>query len=81
MFDVFERTREFALIESIAAALRAEPGAEIEKQPGYRDQTQAGQVNRAFRVTARTILRAIAMPREELDLNQAYPEVLAGEKE
>jgi hypothetical protein len=66
MFDACERTNEFALIEAIATALRAELGAAIEEQPGYRDPTQAGQVNRAFRVVAGIILRTIAMPREDL---------------
>jgi hypothetical protein len=67
MFDACERTDEFTLIESIAIALRAELGAEIEEQPGYRDPTQAGQVNRAFRIMAEIILRAIAIPQEDLE--------------
>jgi hypothetical protein len=65
-FDACERTPEFALIESIATALRAELGAEFEEQPGYRDPTEGGQLNRAFRVVARIILQAITIPQEEL---------------
>jgi hypothetical protein len=67
IFDACERTNEFALIEAITTALRAELGAEIDVQPGYRDPTQAGQVGRAFRVMAEIILRAIAMPQEDLE--------------
>ncbi len=59
MFDTCEQTREFALIEAIAAALRAELGIAIEEQPGFHDPSEAGQVNRAFRVMARTILGTI----------------------
>jgi hypothetical protein len=66
MFDTCEQTREFALIEAIAAALRAELGVAIEEQPGFRDPSEAGQVNRAFRVLARTILRTIAPNDDDL---------------
>ena len=66
MFDTCEQTGEFALIEAIAAALREELGVAIEEQPGFRDPSEAGQVNRAFRVMARTILRTIAPPDEDL---------------
>jgi hypothetical protein len=45
------------LIEAIAAALREELGVPIEDQPGFHDADEAGQVNRAFRIVARTILR------------------------
>jgi hypothetical protein len=45
------------LIEAIAAALREELGVPIEEQPGFHDADEAGQVNRAFRIVARTILR------------------------
>jgi hypothetical protein len=62
MFDACEQTGEFALIEAIAAALRTELGVAIEEQPGFRDPSEAGQVNRAFRVMAGTILRTIAPP-------------------
>ena len=60
MFDACEQTGEFALIETIAAALRQELGVAIEEQPGLHDPSEAGQVNRAFRVMAATILRTIA---------------------
>ena len=50
MFDTCEQTPEFALIEAIAAALREELGIPIEDQPGFHDPSEAGQVNRAFRV-------------------------------
>ena len=60
MFDAYERTVEFATIEGIAAALRAELGPEIEDQPGWRDPADAGQANRAYRAAARRILSAIA---------------------
>ena len=66
MFDTCEQTREFALIEAIAVALREELGVAIEEQPGFRDPSEAGQVNRAFRAMARTILRTIASPDEDL---------------
>ena len=66
MFDTCEQTAEFALIEAIAAALRDELGIAMEQQPGFRDPSEAGQVNRAFRVVARTILRTTALPGEHL---------------
>ena len=66
MFDTCEQTSEFALIEAIASALRDELGIAMEQQPGFRDPSEAGQVNRAFRVVARTILRTIALPGEHL---------------
>jgi len=66
MFDTCEQTREFALIEAIAAALREELGVAIEEQAGFQDPSEAGQVNRAFRVMARTIIRTIAPPDDDL---------------
>ncbi len=66
MFDACEQTHEFVLIEAIAAALRQEFGVALEDQPGFHDTSEAGQVNRAFRVMARTILRPIASPDEDL---------------
>ena len=66
MFDTCEPTREFALIEAIAAALREELGVVTEEQPGFRDPSDTGQVNRAFRVVARIILRTIALPGEDV---------------
>ena len=47
-------------------ALRDELGVAIEDQPGFHDTSEAGQVNRAFRVMARTILRTIVPPGEDL---------------
>jgi hypothetical protein len=49
---------DLALIEAVAAALREELGTQIEEQPGFRHPDEAGQVNRAFRIMMRTILRA-----------------------
>jgi hypothetical protein len=59
MLDDHEQTGEFTLIEAIAAALRDELGVAIEEQPGFHDPSEAGQVNRVFRVMATTILRSI----------------------
>jgi hypothetical protein len=66
MHDTCDQSPEFVLIEAIAAALREELGVAIEAQPGFRDPYKAGQVNRAFRVVVRTILRTIATPDEDL---------------
>jgi hypothetical protein len=66
MYDTCDETSEFALIEAIAAGLREELDVTIEDQPGFHDPSEAGQVNRAFRVMARTILRTIAPPDEDL---------------
>ena len=66
MTDACEATKEFALIEAIAAALRDELGVAIEEQPGFHYESEAGQVNRAFRVMARAILRTIAPADEDL---------------
>ena len=66
MFDPYERTIEFALIERIAAALREALGSEIEEQPALHDPAQAGQVNRAYRVVALCILTTIVPPEENL---------------
>ena len=56
MSDAREHAEELMLMEAVAAALRAELGTAIEEQPGLRDPSEAGQVNRAFRAMARTIL-------------------------
>src|SRR5262249_23232063 len=66
MFDACEQTDALVLIEAIAAALREELGIAIEGQPGFHDQAEAGQVDRAFRVMAATILRTIAPADEGL---------------
>ena len=65
MLDTCEQTRDLALIEAIAAALREELSVAIEEQPGFRDHSEAGQVNRAFRVMTRTILLTIVPPGED----------------
>jgi hypothetical protein len=75
MFDACEETREFALIEAIAAALREELGIAIEEQPGFHEPSEAGQVNRAFRFMARTILQTI-IPTDQ-DLPALLSQVLA----
>ncbi len=66
MSDAYERTAEFALLAGIAEALRDELGDEIEEQPALHDPELAGQVNRAYRITARCILRTIVPPSEDL---------------
>ena len=66
MNDTHEQTPEFALIEAIAAALRDELGVAIEDQSGFHDPAEAGQVNQAFRVMVRTILRTIVPADEDL---------------
>ena len=68
MSQTLEHTAEFALLEAIAVALRDEfsHGEPMEEQPAYRDPRAAGQVNRAFRVVASVVLRAIALPGEQL---------------
>ncbi len=66
MHETCEQTAEFVLIEAIAAALRDELGIAIEDQPGFDHPSEARQVNRAFWVMARTILRPNAPPDEDL---------------
>jgi hypothetical protein len=66
MDKTIETTAEFALIESIAATLRAELGSEIEEQPAFRDPAEAGQVNRAYRAATSVILRKVLLPGENL---------------
>jgi hypothetical protein len=68
MSQTLEHTAEFALLEAIAVALRDEfaQGEPMEEQPAYRDPRAAGQVNRAFRVVAAVVLRAIVLPGEQL---------------
>lgn len=58
MSDARDPPDALTLIEDIAAALRDELGVPIEAQPGFHGQNDAGQINRAFRVMARTILRS-----------------------
>ena len=66
MFDAYERAAEFVLLAAIAEGLRDELGDEIEEQPALHDPDLAGQVNRAYRVTARCILRTIVPPSDDL---------------
>ena len=68
MFDSTEPTASFALLDAIAAALREEfaVGVAIEEQPGFQNPAEAGQVNRAYRVVARTVLRAGDAPAADL---------------
>jgi hypothetical protein len=47
-------------------ALCDELGGVIEEQPGFHNESEAGQVNRAFRVMARTTLRTIAPADQDL---------------
>jgi hypothetical protein len=58
MGDSRDPPDEWAPIEAIAGALREELGVSIEEQPRFRHPDEAGPVNRAFRVMARTILGA-----------------------
>jgi hypothetical protein len=74
MRDTSDPSDSLALIESIAAALREELGDPIEEQPGFKDPDEAGQVNRAFRATACTILRPNRPAGE--DLASALSDVL-----
>ena len=60
MDEAYEQTAEFVLIEAIAARWREELGVAIEDQPGHRDPSGAGQVNRAFRLTVGCILHTLA---------------------
>jgi hypothetical protein len=57
MRDPCDPPDDLALIEAIASAFREELGVAIEEQPGFHRPAEAGQVNRAFRAMARTILR------------------------
>jgi hypothetical protein len=54
------------LILEIAEARRAELDAMMEEQPGFRDPDEAGELNRAFRIVARCILRTAIAPGGEL---------------
>jgi hypothetical protein len=57
MRDTRSPPNDLGLIEAVAEALRDELGASIEEQPGIHSPDEAGQVNRAFRLMVRTILR------------------------
>ena len=66
MADALEGTAEFTLIEAIAEALRQKLGRAIEEQPGGPDESNAGQVNHAYRVVVRVILESVVRPVEDL---------------
>jgi hypothetical protein len=67
MSDTEDFEGEAVLAEAIATALRDELGAKIEEQPGFRHESEAGQVNRAFRVVLRTILEMARLPADILE--------------
>jgi hypothetical protein len=56
--EAYERTVEVGLILGIAESLRGEFGVGIDAHPGGTGN-EAGVVNRAFRATAKRILRSI----------------------
>ncbi len=58
MRDTSDPTDDLALFEAIAAALRDELEVVMEDQPGFHHPDEAGQVNRAYRATVRTLLRS-----------------------
>jgi hypothetical protein len=61
MSDAYERTPEFALIETI----RQELGDEVEACPGFRSPDQAEPLNRVFLALARRILAPVAAPGDD----------------
>jgi hypothetical protein len=67
MSDIDDFEREAVLVGAITTALREELGAQIEDQPGFHDPSEAVQVNRAFRVVARTILAMTHISTESLE--------------
>jgi hypothetical protein len=75
MLETHEFSAEAVLAEAIASALRDELGVQIEEQPGFRDPSKAGQVNRAFRVVVRTILNMARLP--VANLEQRLSQLLA----
>jgi hypothetical protein len=66
MCDTRDPPEDLALMEAMSAALRKELGVAIEEQPGFHHPDEAGQVNRAFRAMARTVLRRGAAAGEDL---------------
>jgi hypothetical protein len=66
MSDAKMPTRVVALIEAIAAAIRAELGAEIDAYPGGRDPGRADPMNRAFRAVVLALLRMSTPTAEDL---------------
>ena len=74
MRDTRDPPEDLALMEAMSAALREELGAAIEEQPGFHHPDEAGQVNRAFRAMARTVVRPVVAAGE--DLSRTLSDVL-----
>jgi hypothetical protein len=66
MFDTYERSAEFALIETVAETIRGELGDEVEACPGFQTPEQADPLNRVFRALTRRILEPIVASGYEL---------------
>jgi len=66
MFDAYEQTSEFRLIETIAETIRSELGDEVEACPGYQTPEEAEPLNRVFRTLARHLLEPIVAPGHDL---------------
>ena len=66
MSDAREQTAGFALVESIADAIREELGDEVEACPGFRTPEQAEPINRVFLAVARRILTPLVAPGDGL---------------
>jgi hypothetical protein len=66
MIEPFERTPEFALIERMAEAIRAELGDDVEACPGRSSSQKAEPLNRVFRALARLILEPLAASQRDL---------------
>jgi hypothetical protein len=64
--DGYEKTVEFSLVARIATALRNELAGDMDEYPAHHDPDEAGRLNRAFRIMARTILSTIVPPSEEI---------------
>jgi hypothetical protein len=66
MFYAYAGTAEFALIETIAEAIRRELDDEVEACPGSSRPEQAEPLNRVFRAAARALLEPVAGPAHDL---------------
>jgi hypothetical protein len=66
MFDTYERTAEFALIETISETIRGKLGDEVEACPGFQTPEESEPLNRVFRALARRILEPIVAPGHDL---------------
>jgi hypothetical protein len=71
MFDAYEETPEFRLIEMIAGTIRSELGDEVEVCPGLHTPEEAEPLNRVFRALARRILEPLVVP------GQDFPSLVA----